>query len=797
MKFCPVCDREFDSGNTCPDDGTVLLWKKTEEQDPRIGTVLKENYRLESKIGEGGMGTVYSATQMPLGRTVAVKVLDVDARDASKQIKRFYREAKLLSALSHPNIVSLIDFGNTEEGVFFFIMEHLHGVELSDLVPERSPLPADEVVAIMQKTCAGVSAAHKNGLIHRDLKPSNIFLAKNSDGSEIVKVLDFGIAKVHNDEGLSRLTQTGSIVGTIGYISPELITGEGQPSEQSDVYSLGGILYFMLTNDNAYDGPSTRSILFKQLTEPPEPLNFDQFGYPASFKEVVLKAMAISPADRYKTVDELAQALTEAAAKPNTSSSTTLPAQQDFLNSDQDTLTLTQPGPEVTGEPTVEFKPPAKKKPAVLKLAAGGAILVAALLAGLYFWQRSGVSHSTPDSSEQPTANTAQNMQEDVDAATLVQELPVRGVQAQNIKLGISGIFSGSNREIGRGVRLGIDTYLRQVNESGGIHGRQISLIALDDGYEPERAKQNTQELIDKHKVFTILGSMGTPTTQLALPLAVEKKVLYFAPFSGAAFLEKDPPDRYVFNYRARYSEEIKAVVNYLVNVKGVAANRIAAFYQDDTFGQGAVTALKRELKEAGHPAPDKLLVVGYERNTVDVATAVKQLRQSRSRIDAIVLVSTYLPAARLVKELKTKRYQPTFVALSVVGSQAFAEELKENSPQAMAGIIVTQTVPLPTSQATGVRRYRDALAKYFPEEQPSFTSLEGYIMANIFAEGLRRAGRKFDTEMLINTFESIKDLDLGTGAVCQFGPSRHQCTSKVWGTVLDDKGVYQALELE
>src|SRR6266436_6568656 len=215
-----------------------------------LGEVLKGAFRVESKLGEGGMGTVYRGVQLSLGRTVAIKTMSPANKLSEDTIHRFFREAKILSQLNHPNIVSIIDFGTTAPAATpFIVMELLSGKPLDAFVtPENRP-PLRQVLNLMGQICAGIAAAHQANIVHRDLKPSNVFVVSVPGSSEpVVKLLDFGLAKPATptpESGLA-VTQAGVGVGTCGFTAPEQLEGTGEPDARADVYGLGAILYFLL-----------------------------------------------------------------------------------------------------------------------------------------------------------------------------------------------------------------------------------------------------------------------------------------------------------------------------------------------------------------------------------------------------------------------------------------------------------------------------------------------------------------------------------------------------------------------
>jgi ABC-type branched-subunit amino acid transport system substrate-binding protein len=379
--------------------------------------------------------------------------------------------------------------------------------------------------------------------------------------------------------------------------------------------------------------------------------------------------------------------------------------------------------------------------------------------------------------------------------ATLAATAP--GVTASDITLGISAPFSGPAKELGRGMQTGIETYFHFVNESaGGIHGRKLKLLALDDGYEPKRCAETMKEMIGPRPVFAFIGNVGTPTAEIALPLALENKRLFFGAFTGAALLRRDPPDRYVFNYRASYAEETAAIVHYLLTVRKILPEQIAVFAQQDGYGDAGFNGVAKALRKVGFDS-DRILRVGYQRNSMDLDAAVTALVKRKEQIKAVVMVPTYRQAAAFIKQIKDGGMNPIFTSVSFVGSNALAEVLKELGSKYAEGVIVTQVVPFYGSSATGVLQYRERLAKYFPSEQPEFVSLEGYIAAKVLCAGLEKAGPELTTEKLVEALETINGLDFGIGTTISFGPSEHQGSHKVWASVLDANFSFQSLELD
>ena len=373
---------------------------------------------------------------------------------------------------------------------------------------------------------------------------------------------------------------------------------------------------------------------------------------------------------------------------------------------------------------------------------------------------------------------------------------PVRGVTGQEIRFGMAAPFSGSAKELGRQMKLGIDTAFNRVNEAGGVEGRMLKLIAADDGYEPTRTPDAMKQLYEKDQVFGIIGNVGTPTAVVAVPYALERRMLFFGAFTGANVLRHDPPDRYVFNYRASYAEETDAVVRYLVKLRRIPIRQIAVFAQQDTYGDSGFAGVSKAVRALG--ADDAAIVrLNYKRNTVDVDDAVNQLKLQKPPIKAVVMVATYRAAAKFIERTHDLFPGMIYTNVSFVGSTALADELMLLGPRYANGVIVTQVVPAVSGYSSVVLEYKNALAKYFPGEAPDYVSLEGYVAANVLIQGLRRAGPQFDTEKLIDVLENTRNFDLGLGAQLSFGRAEHQASHKIWGTALDENGKYQAIELE
>ena len=375
-------------------------------------------------------------------------------------------------------------------------------------------------------------------------------------------------------------------------------------------------------------------------------------------------------------------------------------------------------------------------------------------------------------------------------------EPTIQGVSDKEVLFGMAAPFSGASRELGRQMQIGVEAAFGQINSAGGANGRLLRLVAADDGYEPEKTADAMHLLYDKEKVFGFIGNVGTPTAAVALPFALDHRALFFGAFTGASLLRRDPPDRYVFNYRASYAEETKAVVHYLVKVRRIQPKEIVVFAQQDSYGDSGYAGVQKAVRSLPGDNPD-VVRLNYKRNTIDVQGAVDWLRAYKGQIKAVVMIASYRAAAKFIEKTRDLYPSMIYTNVSFVGSTALADELMLLGPRYAAGVIVTQVVPAINSHATIVLKYKEALAKYFPGESSDYVSFEGYIEANILAEAVKRVGRDIDTEKLVEELERMRDFDLGLSAPVTFSPNDHQGSHKVSGTQLDETGHYQPIDLE
>jgi ABC-type branched-subunit amino acid transport system substrate-binding protein len=372
------------------------------------------------------------------------------------------------------------------------------------------------------------------------------------------------------------------------------------------------------------------------------------------------------------------------------------------------------------------------------------------------------------------------------------------GITDTEVLFGMVAPFTGPAKELGRQMKIGVEAAFAEVNDAGGVSGRRLRLTTADDGYEPARTGPAMKELCDRQRVFAVVGNVGTPTAAVALPIALEHKMLFYGAFTGANLLRRDPPDRYVFNFRASYAEETAAVVRYLIRTRRLHPEQIAVFAQQDAFGDAGFQGVMRAIR-ALRPDARQPLRVGYQRNTIDVAEAVEKLREHSGhvRVRAVVMVATYRAAANFIEKMHDLSPDMIFTNVSFVGSTSLAEELNLLGSRYANGVIVTQVVPPVEGYSTAILKYKTALGKYAPGEKLDYVSLEGYWAANVLVEALRRTGRQLDTESLVDTLEKLRDLDLGIGTRISYGLAEHQGSHKVWGTQLNASGHYEVLDLD
>ena len=349
------------------------------------------------------------------------------------------------------------------------------------------------------------------------------------------------------------------------------------------------------------------------------------------------------------------------------------------------------------------------------------------------------------------------------------------GIQKNQILIGSCAALDGPARFLGLETITGATAYLNLVNAEGGIYGRKIQLLAFDDGYEPAKAELCFNRLL-KENVFAAGFFVGTPTAAKYVPKAEENKLPVVGLFTGAQMLYS-PLKHYVVNVRASYADEMREQVENLWNTMGI--RKVGIIYQDDAFGATVLDGLQAALRKY-HAAP--IGMGTFPRNTLEVNKGLIAVRAANPQ--AVVLVGTYSPVAEIVKKAHAMGWRPLFLTVSFVGTEKFIAEAGKDAE----GTIITQVVPPYTrTDFPTVALYRQALSTYYPTEQPSFVSLEGFVDAMVLVEGLKRAGKDLTREKLIRGVESISDKDIGLGPrlVLKYGPNRHKGFDQIYTTVV------------
>lgn len=843
-----------------------------------IGRTLNGTYSIEKLLADGGMSQVYLAEQISLGRKVAIKVLLPGFNDEDF-IELFLREARINSHLNHSHIVSVVDFGITDDKLVFLAMEYLNGQTLDEIIEQSGALSLSNIVWLLEQLCSAIHAAHKMDVVHRDLKPGNIMVARMAGDEMVTKVVDFGISKPMAEKDLKH-TQLGMVIGTPGFLAPEQIEGARDLDVRADIYALGAIVHYLATGKRPFAGSSRELIMQKQLRELPPPLAEQQLFDRdcVVLQPVINKAMARQRDNRYASVAEFWQDFLLAIEQtPNNQAvkkaiQVTHPSADEAPNYQlafEGELSAGIDRAKATANLQRVFKISAVQAAALfrgkrlvlrknLTLAEVKKLALRLLELGVcskveempdktrlqarrpdslpaaklgqplsinQLPSHSGITFSTTSATTTATTSVTANkspwsaahkvlafavallllvggaysvpqLRHTITDA-LFAEGHVRGVESQQLRVGLSAAFSGSAKELGRAMRIGIESHFKEVNAGGGIHGRKLQLVALDDRYEPAQAKANLDSLLKPESgVFALIGNVGTPTAKAILPRILEEKTILFGPMTGADFLRRDPPDRYVFNYRASYAEETAALVHYFVKVQAFSPQSIAVFYQNDSFGKDGLNGVIGALKVYG-VSTENIITAHYERNTSQIEPALQKISAQLDNISAIIIVGTYAASAEFTRHIRQKNFNGDIANVSFVGAKALAENFREMGNAYGDGVIVSQVVPMFNAYASGTQNYQTALKRYHPNEQPNFISLEGYIAANIFTHALRKAGRNINTDKLITALESIQNLDLGIGTNISFRPSNHQASHRVWGSVINSEGEFESLSLQ
>jgi branched-chain amino acid transport system substrate-binding protein len=364
---------------------------------------------------------------------------------------------------------------------------------------------------------------------------------------------------------------------------------------------------------------------------------------------------------------------------------------------------------------------------------------------------------------------------------SIPEALAENGVFPDKIVFGQAAALEGPAQALGQGMREGVLAAFGEVNRAGGINGRKLELKSLDDGYEPEKTIEATKKLINEEKVFALVGAVGTPTSKAGQPIATEAKVPFIGPFTGAEFL-RNPYNRHVVNVRGSYYQETEAWVEHLTKDLGVS--KIAILYQDDAFGLAGLEGVKIALAKRNM----SLVASGsFKRNTTAIKSALLDIMKGEPQ--AVVTVGPYKPIAEFVKIARQQKFNPVFVAISFVGSNALARELGNNG----AGVVVSQVVPFPWDASIPVvASYQAAMQALNAGSKPEFVSLEGYLVGRLVAETLRRMPEEPTREAFLDVIAK-GGFDFG-GVKLNYTANKNQGMDEVFFTILQADGTFRSV---
>ncbi|HEY6257231.1 MAG TPA: ABC transporter substrate-binding protein [Xanthobacteraceae bacterium] len=366
-------------------------------------------------------------------------------------------------------------------------------------------------------------------------------------------------------------------------------------------------------------------------------------------------------------------------------------------------------------------------------------------------------------------------------AATLVRAED--GVTADAVVFGQAAVFEGPAAALGLGMRSGIEAAFEAANRQGGVQGRKLKLVTVNDGYEPDKSIAATKKLIEDDKVFALIGPVGTPTSSATQPIATAANVPFIGAFTGATFL-RDGKLANVVNIRASYDAETEAWAKHLV--EDLKIKKIAIFYQDDSFGRAGLSGFKKAMDKRGM----EIAAEGtFERNTVAVKSALLAIK--RAEPEAVVMVGPYKPSAEFIKLARKIDFNPVFVNISFVGAVAFAKELGADGN----GVVVSQVVPFPWDVSIkAVADYQAAIKALDPQAQPDFVSLEGYLVGRLAIAAMDKTGKDLTREALLKTIKETGTFDIG-GLKMVYGAEQNAGLGDVFMTVIQPDGSFKAVD--
>ena len=404
MKICPVCGTEYpDDIKFCQNDGTTL--RAAAPAANLVGQVVADRYHIVKKLGEGGMGQVYLAEHVKMGRRSAIKVMNPSMVHDPDAVARFNREASNASRITHPNVCAIYDFGETSDGLIYLAMEFIEGEPLTDVLEREGALGITQAVHIFLQVGDALQAAHDLGIVHRDLKPDNIMLSRGKGGRDVVKVVDFGIAKaVGGDDAGQKVTKTGLVVGTPEFMSPEQLSGD-KVDGRSDLYSLALVFFRMLTGKLPFEANTVQETMIKRLTDEPVKLATvrPDVQFPTGLQEVLDSALRRSPVDRYQTVTRFAESVASV-----TGTGREAPGAIPRTRADTDAKTQLL---DSTSAKTAAIKaaPGPAKKRSVVPIAVGAVVVLGAVGGGIaLLGKKDGTGAVPPDTAtHMAAANTS------------------------------------------------------------------------------------------------------------------------------------------------------------------------------------------------------------------------------------------------------------------------------------------------------------------------------------------------------------------------------------------------------
>lgn len=350
------------------------------------------------------------------------------------------------------------------------------------------------------------------------------------------------------------------------------------------------------------------------------------------------------------------------------------------------------------------------------------------------------------------------------------------------IKIGQSAPLTGQTASLGLRVRAGIQAAVEEVNRAGGIQGREVRLVSLDDGYEPKRTGVNMRRLIDDEGVLAVLGSVGAPCAITAVPIAQERKTLLYGYFTGGSVLRKQPADRYVVNFRAGLSEEVAEQISAL-GAAGIKPEEIAFFTQQDAYGDTAFAGGVAALKQRGLADTSMVRHVRYERNTVNIESGLSELLLMQPQPKAVVFAGAGDPTVAFVREAHKAGFKPVIAAFSFVDAMYVAAQLGSEAD----GMIVTQVVPPLDAGVPAIEAYRKAMAAVFADEQPSYASLEAYLSARALFDAIKAKPGEVTREAVVDAIRGLGTVDagLGKGFELRLRADGHTIGGHIWPTVI------------